>query len=64
MEATLTFTTLKMAEDFAKAWSRKSMKGHTIGSGAENVSVLIDGITDELKIWIDMYVANINNNEK
>jgi len=43
MEATLTFSTLKMAEDFAKAWSRKSMKGHIIGCGAENVSVMING---------------------
>ncbi len=62
MTATLTFPTIQMAENFAKSWSRKSLMGHTIGSGTVNVSVTISGITDELKNWIDNYVTELNKN--
>lgn len=56
MEATLTFTTRQDAEAFAKAWGRKSLMGHTITAGLQNVKVTVWNVTDELKEWIDSYV--------
>jgi len=46
MKATLTFPTRQLAEDFATDWSRKTLSGHTVGSGEENVEVSIYNITD------------------
>ena len=59
-KATLTFDTRNNAEIFAKAWSRKSLMGHTIGAGTQNVKVSIYNITDDLKKWVDDYVAKMN----
>mgnify|MGYP001286414152 CR=1 FL=1 len=60
MKATLTFPTRQLAEDFATDWSRKTLSGHTVGSGEENVEVSIYNITDGDKDWVDNYVANLN----
>ena len=64
MEATLTFEKRNQAEQFAKAWSRKTLSGHTIMSGNENVKVHIYDITDDLIVWIDSYVSEINKTIK
>lgn len=56
MKATLNFENRNQANEFAIAWTRKSLMGHTISKA----SVDIYGITKELKSWIDSYVAKIN----
>jgi len=56
MKATLTFTTRQQAEDFAKAWSRKTLTGHTVSAGMQNVQVTVWNVTDQLKEWIETYV--------
>ena len=56
MKAIINFNTNEQANQFATQWSRKSMSGHTIS----DKSVSIYGITDDLKIWIDSYISNIN----
>lgn len=60
MEATLQFKTLEQANTFAINWTRRSFLGHTISSGTENVEVKVYEVTEELKAWIDAYVAKIN----
>ncbi len=62
MKATLTFPTKQMAENFATAWSRHSLNGHTIGSGDTNVKVSIYNVNEDNKEWIDKYIANLNKN--
>lgn len=60
MKATLTFTKRLQAEDFATAWGRYSKTGHIVGSGMENVDVIIFDVIDKDKTWINNYVSNIN----
>jgi|GEM_PF-3052753 len=57
LEATLNFQDRNQANEFAKAWSRKSLMGHTV---SKDNSVSIYGITDDLKLWIDNYVDACN----
>lgn len=61
MNATITFSTREQAENFARAWTRKTLMGNTIGSGENNVQVNVYNVTDELKEWINQYVSNANN---
>ena len=61
MNATLTFPTKELAENFAKEWSRHTLNGHTISGGDTDVKVSIYNITDEHKKWIDNYVLNLNS---
>ena len=61
MDATLTFPTRQMAEAFAKAFTRKTLNGHTISSGTVNVTVIAHNLDDDSKTWIDDYVAKINS---
>lgn len=56
MKATLTFPTRDQAEQFCKAWGRKTLTGHTITAGLHNVQVTVWNVTDQLKEWIDNYV--------
>jgi len=56
MKATINFNTNEQANEFAKQWGRKSMSGHTVS----DKSVSIYGITDDLKIWIDIYISKLN----
>ena len=60
MNANITFPKLSQAEDFAKAWSRHTLTGHTIGSGTENVKVTLHDVTDEQREWIDDYISKVN----
>jgi len=57
MKATIKFNTNEQANEFATHWGRKSMSGHTVS----DKSVSIYNITDDLKTWIDSYIANLNN---
>ncbi len=61
MKATLTFKDRPQAESFAKAWSRHSLRGHTIVAGTENVEVTVYDVTENDKAWIDSYVSTVNN---
>lgn len=61
IKATLIFSTRQTAEDFLIAWSRKTLRGHSIGSGKTNVKVVVYNVTDEDKEWIDAYVSELNN---
>lgn len=56
MQATLTFPKRIQAEAFAKAWSRFSMSGHTICAGLENVKVIVYGVEENHKNWINQYI--------
>tara|TARA_R110000803_G_scaffold79043_3_gene144426 strand:+ start:666 stop:839 length:174 start_codon:yes stop_codon:yes gene_type:complete len=56
MKATLNFKSRKQANDFARAWTRKSLMGHTVSKH----SVEIYDITEDLKSWVDDYVARAN----
>lgn len=55
-QATIEFKTNKEAEDFAIAYSRKTLRGHTV---AKN-KVSIYGITEDDKKFIDAYIENLN----
>jgi N12 class adenine-specific DNA methylase len=55
--ATLKFENVQEAEDFAKAYSRKTLRGHTITSDNK---VVVDKLTSDDKKWVDTYVSNIN----
>ena len=52
LQATLNFPTAAAANDFAKAYTRKTLMGHT--SKANSVTVY--NITDPIKDWIDAYI--------
>lgn len=59
-KATLTFPDSAMAKSFATAWSRHTLRGHTIGAGTTNVTVDIYDLTPEDKAWVDKYIDSIN----
>ncbi len=59
-KATLNFNSREEADEFAKQWSRKTLKGHTVGAK----SVTVYDVTDEEKAWIDDYVSNANQAKK
>jgi len=61
MNATLVFLRRTQAEEFAKAWSRQTLKGHVISSGEINVKVCVYGVTDAEKQWISEYIQSANN---
>lgn len=54
--AELKFQTREQANDFARAWTFKSLMGHTISDSTVNVY----NVNDSLKAWIDNYAANLN----
>lgn len=58
--ADIEFNNLKDAEDFAKAWSRHSLSGHTVSP--DNIVSIYD-IKEEDKEWIDSYINNISPNK-
>lgn len=57
------FETRNAAEIFARDWSRKTLRGHSISSGKEDVVVTIYGVTEEEKTWIDEYILKVKNKE-
>lgn len=59
--AKLIFQNRKQADKFCKAWSKKTLKGHTVGSGSEQVEVSLYNVNDSEKAWINKYVSDINS---
>jgi hypothetical protein len=57
--ATLEFPTSQMAGAFAKAWTRKTLMGHSSKGGR----VEIYNVTEDLKIWIGEYLAKLNEQQ-
>lgn len=62
MKATLKFTSYEIAKSFATAWSRYSKRGYSLGpkspdGGAE---LVLDGVTEADKEWIDSAASTIN----
>lgn len=55
-QANLKFGLRQQAQDFSRAWAFYSKRGHIMGSGLENVTVLIFDVTEQDKIWIDQYI--------
>lgn len=55
-EATLVFTTNQEAEDFAKQYSRKTLRGHIV---IQN-SVKVYNLSTDDKSWIDNYINVLN----
>ena len=59
MKATLKFQTSKQAQNFALAWSRFTLGGHTLG----DTEITVYNIDDKGKEFIKNYVAKLNNNK-
>lgn len=60
MDATLTFATRQQAQEFAIAWGRHTLTGHTMTEGMTNVEVTVWGAENH-KEWIEAYVGRLNN---
>lgn len=48
------------ASDFAKAFSRATLKGHSVGG----VTVTLDGLTEGDRAWIDAYASDFNSKQR
>lgn len=59
--AELKFPNRKDADDFAIAWSRHTLSGHTVGSDG---TVSIYGVTEENKQWISEYIKKYTEEQK
>lgn len=61
MQATLTFDSRAMAEQFAKYWSRATLTGHTMGAtGADGITtVTVYNVTDDSKELINNFIESI-----
>lgn len=55
-ECTINFQNRDQANKFKTAWAFKSKMGHII----KGSSVTVWNVTDELKVWIDAYVLQLN----
>lgn len=53
--AKLEFPNRAMATEFATAWSRKTLMGHTVGGN----TVEVYNVTDELKEFITDYISQV-----
>jgi hypothetical protein len=49
---TLKFETRQQAEKFAAIWSRRTKRGHIVGSGIENVQLILHDVTPSELDWI------------
>jgi hypothetical protein len=54
---TVRFEERQEAEVFATLWARFSKKGHTVGSGLENVDVTVSDVEPTELDWIKEYVS-------
>ena len=50
---TLKFETRQHAERFTMLWARITKKGHIVGSGTENVEVILRNVTSDELAWIN-----------
>ena len=53
---TLKFETREQAETFATIWSRKTKRGHIIGSGMENVELMLHDVAPDELEWIKQLI--------
>ena len=53
---TLKFETREQAETFTTIWSRKTKRGHIVGSGMENVEVMLHDVTPDELEWINQLI--------
>ena len=62
MQATISFPSREVAQAFATAWSRYSLKGYSLSPKALDGSakVTLDGVTTEHATWINETVAKLN----
>lgn len=60
MRATLTFATRLHAEQFSTKITRFTKEGTMVGSGTENVKVTVFNVTNEVQMFINEYVSNLN----
>lgn len=56
-EATIYFPARKQAEAFARAWTRKTLRGHSI-IGTE---VHVYDVTEDDRMWIDATVEKMSH---
>lgn len=59
-QATLKFGLREQAKDFCTAWTFFSKRGHLLGAGKENVTVILFDVTEKEKQWIDSYCERLN----
>ena len=53
---TLKFETREQAETFATIWSRKTKRGHIVGSGMENVELMLHDVAPDELEWIKQLI--------
>ncbi len=54
--ATVDFQSTKLAYDFAIAYSRKTLMGHSVGHG----KVTVWNVTPTIEQWINEYIENLS----
>ena len=62
MTATATFKNPEQAEEFSKAWTRKTKEGTTISAVNEKgeVKVTLGNVNEYGREWISAYVKELN----
>lgn len=62
-KATINFPNSTMANNFATAWSRATLEGHTVSATKEDgsVGVTVYDVDDNKKIFIENYINEINS---
>ena len=53
---TLKFETRQQAETFATLWARRTKRGHIVGSGMENVEVILHNVTPDELDWVKQLI--------
>ena len=65
MKARIVFRTREQAVDLAKAWTRKTLTGHTLGPDKQGgFYVELYDVTEDRAEWINQQVAKLNNQNK
>ena len=53
---TLKFETRQQAETFAGLWARRTKRGQLVGSGMENVQVILHDVTPDELEWVKQLI--------
>ena len=65
MKARIIFPTREQATDLAKAWTRKTLTGHTLGPDKQGgFYVELYDVTEDRAEWINQQVAKLNNQKQ
>ena len=56
----IAFDTRQQAQTFCTKWTRKSLTGHTMTAGTENVTVTVWNVTPEQLEWIEGYKSTLS----